>query len=76
MTIINFHNLDISDGGSFYFDWGENKANIKLAGYNKSTLELIKCTSIKSGGCDIAIYEYWSSQVLITENASMIICKD
>lgn len=71
-----FSFLDVSDGGSRDFDWGENKANIKLGGYEKSTLELINCTSIRSGGCDIAVHEYWSYQTFINDNNSLSVCKD
>ena len=71
-----FSYLDISDGGSKDFEWGPNKANIKLAGYSKSTLELIKCTSTRSGGCDIAVHEYWSYQTFINDNNSLSVCKD
>lgn len=71
-----FSYLDISDGGSADFGWGTNKANIKLTGYWNSKLELLKCTSTRSGTCDIAVHESWSSQTLINDNTSFSVCKD
>lgn len=68
--------VDISDGGSTTYDWGENKSNIKLAGYQTSTLTLNNITSTRSGQCDVAIHEAWATQTLVNNNASLSICTD
>lgn len=74
-NLINY--LDISDGGSDNFDWGPLKANIKLAGFNETSTIINNSTFTRSGVCDIAAHEGFSSKNLTINNSGNInICRD
>jgi hypothetical protein len=74
-NLINY--LDISDGGSENFNWGPLKANIKLAGFNETSTIINNSTFTRSGVCDIAAHEGFSSKNLTINNSGNInICRD
>lgn len=75
-TEMTWKHMDISDGGSSVLDDGNLKANIKLGGFFKATLNLENVTSARSGGCDVALNNDWVDQEVNGAPASWNICQE